>query len=56
MTLIKEPIQIDFYFDGKEMTTQDQKRVSDFIAKKKTRKSKKTTSVVNKKSVVIVSK
>ena len=38
MGLIKEPLNLDFYTDGKEMTDKDQKRVNDYIKRKKTRK------------------
>jgi len=37
MGLIKEPLDVDFYFTGKEMTAEDQKRVSDYIRKQKMR-------------------
>lgn len=46
MELLKEHLEIDFYFDGKEMTAKDQKRVSDFIAKKKKVKSKTKISKI----------
>ena len=35
MGLIKEPLNIDFYFDGKQMSEEDPKRVSEFIKKQK---------------------
>jgi len=35
MGLIKEPLDVDFYVTGKEMTAEDQKRVSDYIRKQK---------------------
>jgi hypothetical protein len=38
MGLIKEPLEVDFYFTGKEMSEDDQKRVSDFIKQQKDRK------------------
>jgi len=41
MGLIKEPLNVDFYFDGRQMTAEDQKRVSEFIKRKKERKSKR---------------
>jgi hypothetical protein len=39
MGLIKEPLEVDFYVTGKEMTADDQKRVSDYIKKQKASKS-----------------
>ena len=39
MGLIKEPLDVDFYVTCKEMTAEDQKRVSDYIRKQKARKS-----------------
>lgn len=45
MGLVKEPLHVDFFFDGKQMTDEDQKRVSDYIHqqkdKKKSNKAKK---------------
>jgi hypothetical protein len=38
MGLIKEPIGVDFYVTGKEMTVEDQKRVSDYIKQQKEKK------------------
>jgi hypothetical protein len=32
---VKEPIGVDFYFDGREMTAEDQKRVSDYLQSRK---------------------
>jgi hypothetical protein len=40
MGLIKEPLNIDFYTTGRQMTDEDQKRVSDYIRKKKALKNK----------------
>ena len=33
MGLVKEPLDVDFYFENRQMSDEDQKRVSDFIAK-----------------------
>jgi hypothetical protein len=33
MGLIKEPLNVDFYVSGKEMTDEDHKRVSHYIRK-----------------------
>lgn len=41
MGLIKEPSHVDFYTTGKQMTEEDQKRVSEYIKKKKELKQKK---------------
>ena len=41
MGLVKEPLNVDFYFDGRQMTEEDQKRVSVFIAKQKERKKRR---------------
>jgi len=38
MRLIKEPLDVDFYFSGKEMTEEDHKRVSDYIKQQKGKK------------------
>jgi hypothetical protein len=38
MGLIKEPLNVDFYFDGKQMTDDDQKRVSEYIIQQKASK------------------
>jgi hypothetical protein len=38
MGLIKEPLNVDFYFDVRQMTDEDQQRVSAFIAKTKVNK------------------
>ena len=35
MGLIKEPLNVDFYFVGKQMTDEDQKRVSEYIKQQK---------------------
>ena len=41
MGLVKEPIAVDFYFDGREMTAEDQKRVSEYLQSRKKRPSSK---------------
>ncbi len=41
MGLIKEPINVDFYTTGQQMTKEDQDRVSDYIKKQKELKKKK---------------
>jgi hypothetical protein len=38
MALIKEPLNINFYFSGKEMTEENQNRVSDYIKQQKEKK------------------
>ena len=43
MGLIKEPLDVDFYCSGKEMTEEDQKRVSAYI-KQQADKKKVITS------------
>jgi hypothetical protein len=40
MKILKEPLNIDFYTTGQQMTDEDQKRVSDFIKGQKEKKSK----------------
>ena len=40
MRLIKEPLCVDFYFENKQMTGEDQKRVSEFIAKQKVKQKR----------------
>ena len=40
MGLIREPLEVDFYFDPKPLTKKEQKMISDFIkADKEKRKS-----------------
>ncbi len=54
MGLIKEPLNVDFYFDDRQMTEEDQKRVSMFIAKQKgikQRRSRITLSSKNKRQL-----
>lgn len=41
MGLIKEPLEVDFYTTGQEMSDEDQKRVSEYIKKQKGLKKKK---------------
>ncbi len=41
MGLIKEPLGVDFYFENRQMTEEDQKRVSAFIAKQKESKQRR---------------
>ena len=44
MGLIREPIEVDFFFDPKPLTKKEQKIISDFIkADKEERKHKKTS-------------
>ena len=38
MGLINEPLDVDFYVTGNQMTDEDQKRVSDYLKKKRTRR------------------
>lgn len=49
MGLIKEPLNVDFYTTGQQMTEEDQKRVSEYIKKKKELKKKKQTKQNDKK-------
>ena len=49
MGLIKEPLNADFYTTGKQMTGEDQKRVSEYIKKKKQLKKKKQSKQREKK-------
>ena len=50
MGLIKEPLNVDFYTTGKQMTEEDQKRVSAYINRKKELKKKKQARQKNQKS------
>ena len=50
MGLIKEPLNVDFYFDDRQMTDEDQKRVSEFIAKQKTQKQRRSRAKGARKS------
>lgn len=44
MGLIREPLEVDFFFDPKPLTKKEQKMISDFIkADKAKRKLKKTS-------------
>ncbi len=38
MGLIKEPLNVDFYFDGRQITDDDQKKVSAYIKQQKSAK------------------
>ena len=38
MGLIKEPQHVDFYFNGKQMTDEGQKRISAYIKQQKDKK------------------
>ena len=49
MGLIKEPLNVDFYTTGKQMSEEDQKRVSAYIEKKKELKKKKQAKQADKK-------
>ena len=49
MRLIKEPLNVDFYFEGKQMTDDDQRRVSEFIALKKIQKRRKSGTLSQSK-------
>lgn len=44
MGLIKEPLEIDFFFDPKPLTKKEQKLISDFIKADKEKRKKKKTS------------
>lgn len=50
MGLIKEPIGVDFYTTGKEMSAEDQRRVSEYLRAKKARKKRKQTKSESKES------
>ncbi len=41
MGLIKEPLHVDFYTTGKQMTEEDQNRVGEYIKREKELKKKK---------------
>jgi len=47
MGLIKEPLHVDFYVDGKQITDEDQKRVSAYISQQKDKKKQNTFKMVN---------
>ena len=49
MGLVKGPLNVDFYTTGRQMTQEDQKRVSEYIKKKKELKKKKQTKQIDKK-------
>jgi hypothetical protein len=44
MGLIEEPLNVDFYFDGRQMTNEDRKRVSELIVKQKELKQRRSRS------------
>jgi hypothetical protein len=52
MELIREPLDVDFYFDCRQMSDEDQKRVTDFIKKRKAAKKRRTDSKNRKKKLV----
>jgi hypothetical protein len=54
MGLIKEPPNIDFYTTGKQLTEGDQKRVSDYIKRKKALKKKKQSKKNDKNNSPIL--
>ena len=49
MGLIKEPLDVDFYLTGKEMTDDDQKRVSDYLKQQKGKKKPVGSIIKNKR-------
>ena len=49
MGLIKEPLNVDFYTTGRQMSEEDQKRVSEYIKKQKELKEKKQQKQRDKK-------
>jgi hypothetical protein len=44
MGLIREPLEVDFYFDPKPLTKKEQKIISDFIKADKEKSRVKKTS------------
>jgi hypothetical protein len=48
MGLIKEPLDVDFYVTGQEMTIEDQKRVSYHIKQQKDKKKAAGSIIKNK--------
>ena len=51
MGLIREPLNVDFYFQDRQMTDADQKKVSDFIAKEKEKKTGAQEFIVSKGNI-----
>ncbi len=51
MGLIKEPLNVDFYTTGQQMTKEDQNRVSDYIKKQKELKKKKQSKQKGKEAL-----
>jgi len=47
MGAIKEPLEVDFFFDPKPLTKDEQKQISDFI---KADKAKRKRKKISKKS------
>jgi hypothetical protein len=47
MGLIREPLEVDFFFDPKPLTKKEQKMISDFIKADKEKRKKKTQKKVN---------
>lgn len=43
MGLIKEPLEVDFFFDPKPLTEKEQKMISDFIKTDKEKRKRKVT-------------
>jgi hypothetical protein len=44
MGLIREPLEVDFFFDPKPLTKKEQKMISDFIKADKAKRKVKQTS------------
>jgi hypothetical protein len=44
MGLIREPLEVDFFFDPKPLTKNEQKMISDFIKKDKAKRKHKKIS------------
>ena len=51
MGLIREPLNVDFYFQDRQMTDADLKKVSDFIAKEKEKKTGAQEFIVSKGNI-----
>jgi hypothetical protein len=44
MGLVREPLEVDFFFDPKPLTIDDQKLISDFIKTDKAKRKRKKKS------------
>lgn len=47
MVVIREPLEVDFFFDPKPLTKDEQKQISDFIKADKAKRKRKKISKIS---------